>query len=65
MTVIQYDLFGLPLGYSCKKCGKCFDTMKKSSAHHAHAHKKRSRKSVNFVLENYHMVVETVEVVAQ
>jgi len=60
----QLDLWGLPLGYECRKCGKCFGTMKESSTHHARNHHKRNKKSVNFILENWQMVAQTIEVVA-
>ncbi len=59
---MQQDLWGLPLGYECKKCGKGFATMKESSKHHARNHHKRVKKSINFILENYQMTVQTIEV---
>lgn len=63
--MIQLDIFGLPLGYHCSKCGKGFSTMSEISKHIAHNHKKRSKKSVNFVLENYGMTAVSIEVIAR
>lgn len=59
---MQLDLDGFQIPYTCKKCGKCFATMKQSSRHHAAAHRKHTVKvSINFALENY-CLVSTKEV---
>ena len=65
MTVkTQLDLFGDHVPYQCRKCSKCFDTMKESSRHHAlyHRHNQRKTISVNFTLENY-CLVATKEII--
>lgn len=60
---MQLDLDGLQVPYQCKKCSRCFATMKESSKHHARYHKAKSIKQVtiNFALENY-CLVSTKEV---
>ena len=59
----QLDLFGFQVPYQCKKCKKCFTTMKESSKHYANFHKSKSITSIsiNFALENY-CLVSTKEV---
>ena len=63
-ATVQLDLFGYTIPYSCKKCGKCFGTMRESSKHHAIFHKNRQIKkvSVNFALENF-CLISTREVI--
>lgn len=57
----QVDLFGFDV-MTCKKCGKCFDTMAQSSKHHSTKHKKITitKTSINFTLENYCLISEKI-----
>lgn len=54
---MQLDLDGYKVPYQCKKCTKCFATMKKFSEHQARVHRIRKTKlSINFALENYCLI---------
>ena len=61
----QLDLHGDEIAYQCRKCGKCYNTMRESSHHHATAHRKIQKKtiSINFALENY-CLVSTKEIMS-
>ncbi len=54
---MQHDLDGYKVPYQCKKCTRCFATMKKFSEHQARVHRIRKTKlSINFALENYCLI---------
>jgi len=55
--MIQLDLEGFAVPYTCKKCGHSFATMQESSRHHATKHRRKEKtESINFALENYCLI---------
>lgn len=62
----QVDLLGFDV-MTCKKCGRCFETMKESSKHHVTKHRKITIKkiSINFALENYCIMSEKTTIVTK
>jgi len=62
MKIKQIDLFGFDVPYSCKKCGRVFQTMQDSSKHHAKKHHNKiiQKTSINFTLENYCLITTKI-----
>ena len=60
----QLDLDGYQVAYQCRKCSRCFNTMKEQSRHHLTKHRNNliTKVSINFALENYKMI-STKEIV--
>jgi len=65
LKLFQLDLDGYQVPYKCKKCSKCFSTMKESSRHQIRNHKKftKTKTSINFALENYCLISTKKEII--
>lgn len=61
----QLDLDGLPVGYTCHKCGKSFNDMSAVVRHSKRQHKPKQETitHINFALENY-CLISTKQVIA-